>query len=656
MDAFDTHAGREPATSRSRRTLRRARWRPTAGTALLAVVALAAGALTACDGGAASDDGAASVDESAAGSVSVAVSAPAELGEVTATTDDTLEASAPDATTIADPVHVTVDGRESLRTDGPITLTFDLGTVPDDPDLIQIAYWDGSQWWMLRPDEIVDSTATLTTFHLSWLWPTKLTPEQREQQMLGRAVNSELARSQTASKVDEVSEQYIGAMLQQLDIRDGAVRAQLVEAMRQAPGYRDLQKQFAKGKLAAFVPVLQKVAGEAFGSYLEGKTGFLVHPEGFGNKPGGLATKLGTAYGSFEAGDYDAAGRALSGALMDVLPKPVLVGIWEAGSIATRVTINVWKSDEIDAAYEAWRHGADGVFFGYNVEPDHFDGLWTQMRGIATRLQSEAVTRFEKAAAESGIEVTDAQRDAVRDQVRAGLLEEFQRRRDNEDRKAELQKELKELLDRYEDANLLNTSRYGYDSSVSREERFQQLLDIKARIIADLERDDMSMGSFTTDETVSVFDVVRLTQTLLSSGGEKAYADQLAEEFGIGGNVDLSGRWSGHLTITSVDAPEDSCLAGMEVPTDPAPLTLDITANPGGRGVVTVTADDETFQSPLSWSGNTLKFTISTEGVSIAMSGTATIGPDGSGSISGSLSGTAMEGHVGGTWSAARGG
>ena len=146
---------------------------------------------------------------------------------------------------------------------------------------------------MLRPDEVVGSTATLTTYHLSWLWPTELTPEQHEELMLGRAVNGELARSETASKVDEISEQYIGAMLQELDIRDGAVRASLVAAMRQAPGYRDLQKQFAKGKLAAFMPALQKVAGEAFGSYLEGKTAFLVHPEGFGNKPGGLGTKLG---------------------------------------------------------------------------------------------------------------------------------------------------------------------------------------------------------------------------------------------------------------------------------------------------------------------------------------------------------------------------
>ena len=320
-----------------------------------------------------------------------------------------------------------------------------------------------------------------------------------------------------------------------------------------------------------------------------------------------------------------------------------------------RITIDLWKHDEIDAAYEAWRNGADGVFFGYNVDPGQFEDLWTQMRGIATRLQSEAVTRFEKAAAESGIEVTDAQRDAVRDQVRAGLLEEFQRRRDNEDRKAKLKEEMKELLERYEDTNLLSSSRYGFDEKVSREERLQQLLDIKARIVADLERDTMHMGSFTTDESVSVFDVVQLTQTLLS-GGEKAYADQLQEEFGIGGNVELSGQWSGHLTVTSVDAPEDSCLAALELPTDPAPMSLDITANPGGRGVVTVTADGETFQSPLSWSGNTLTFTITAEGMSLAMSGTATLGVDGSSAIAGSFSGSAMDGRVSGTWSAARGG
>jgi hypothetical protein len=59
--------------------------------------------------------------------------------------------------------------------------------------------------------------------------------------------------------------------------------------------------------------------------------------------------------------------------------------ITTAGKIAVEIVdyqVNSWKNSEVEAAYKAYKNGADGKFWGYNVDASDFDGVWSQMREI----------------------------------------------------------------------------------------------------------------------------------------------------------------------------------------------------------------------------------------------------------------------------------
>lgn len=116
----------------------------------------------------------------------------------------------------------------------------------------------------------------------------------------------------------------------------------------------------------------------------------------------------------------------------------MITKIIQSGVEIVQAGIDSWKDAEIEAAYEAYKNGADNRFFGYNVDAGDFDALWSQMRGIATRLQSEAVNREIARRESMGMPPpTDRDLDRIREQVRENLKKDFENRLKSE---AEIEK------------------------------------------------------------------------------------------------------------------------------------------------------------------------------------------------------------------------
>ena len=103
--------------------------------------------------------------------------------------------------------------------------------------------------------------------------------------------------------------------------------------------------------------------------------------------------------------------------------------IAKAGQLAIDAVdakINNWKNDEIEKAYQIYKHGAESRLpWGYNVDTENFDSLWAQMRGVAHKIQSDALTRY---AGIMDIHIDDIptdKADQLRAQARQDLKEQF---------------------------------------------------------------------------------------------------------------------------------------------------------------------------------------------------------------------------------------
>ena len=79
--------------------------------------------------------------------------------------------------------------------------------------------------------------------------------------------------------------------------------------------------------------------------------------------------------------------------------------ITTAGKIAVEVIdyqIESWKNSEVEAAFKAYKNGANGAFWGYNVDKQDFDAVWTQMKGASRQLELEAIAKENGIRQESG--------------------------------------------------------------------------------------------------------------------------------------------------------------------------------------------------------------------------------------------------------------
>lgn len=462
---------------------------------------------------------------------------------------------------LGEPLEITA-GQTHVRLDAPAVLVVPLPSDAEiDPSLLGVAFYNGQEWQVLRPARVDPEVGVMEfeTFHFSWFWPAKQTPEERDRIMIQSAAAGEIARQQVRAATDRVTEQMVNQMMDQLGAKDGETRALLIEAVKADASYKQLQQRFANGDLQAFMPVLEKTVATALGGTLQEQLGKLLDPDdGTINPALKTLDKGAEAIDQYRMGNYKDAGKAVAALVIDLLPKPSIVAVFEAEAVVVDYCIDAWKKDEVEAAYKAWRDGADSLSpWGYNVDAQDFEAVWTQMRGAATRFQSEAVERFVKAAEEAGLTPTDAQIDAIREQTKTRLEEEFKRRLANEQAQAAMEAELTELLQAYEDANLLEWSRYGYDRTAqTREQRMRALLDLRARILNDTGRERMTLGAFSNDKAISIGDIVSLTQLLLSKDGKEKYAQALKDRFGITlgppelpEDFTMTGAWVGDLIV-----------------------------------------------------------------------------------------------------------
>ncbi len=461
-------------------------------------------------------------------------------------------------TPLGSPVEVTSSQK---RLNAPMTITL---KVPEasEKDLktesVWAVYYNGSDWDMIRPitTDAEAKTITFESYHMS-LWGTgKVSVEERVKKYTHSKTLGEMAQEQADDIVDKIVEQAVDNLLRvQLGMSDESAKYKIISSLANDDDYAEILDAFRRNDAEGFNKKLmvflgKKVAENVEKSALESALKNLSSKEGVE-----YAEAAAEALGYLYEGDLEGAAEVLGGKIADAF---LITKLFKAGGEIVQYNINLWKDSEIEAAYQAYKNGSDDYFWGYNVDKGDFGAVYDQMKGIAVRLESEYVEREIRRRENLGLSPpTDAQLREVREQVRKDLEKQFETRLSKEDELAKEEERLRNLIDAFTKAKLLEDESFGYDDDTeTMEERLDNLLSTVKKIVKDTKRKDWTTNTFTDKDNLSVGDLVSLLQAWNSTNGKDLYNTMLKERFGVdAGGIGIQGDFT---LISFPDPPTNS--------------------------------------------------------------------------------------------------
>ncbi|MFZ6015651.1 MAG: hypothetical protein ACOYUZ_04850 [Patescibacteria group bacterium] len=532
------------------------------------------------------------------------------------TPDSAPDYSSLEATPIGSPVEIKSSGDVRLNEKMTVTFAFDKSQLPAEiyPDQLQASYFNGDRWDYLVP-KVVDlekGTMTVELYHFSLLGANKVDDETvLTKQWIHSQALDDTMRDNINDVSDEIANKMVELTLAKMGITDKTISGQVLNDILTDDSYKDMYDDYQKGDVAGFNQKLAILMGgkiatrvpeSAFKSALEGLAGDAAEDVEAVAKAAGYAAE----------GQYREAAKIIGEQIADKFL------ITTAGKIAVEVIdyqIQSWKSDEVEAAYQAYKNGSDNYFYGYNNEPGDFGTVWTQMRGVRRQLTIEAIAKQNEARRDAGMpELDEREMDMVRDGVMRSFERQFKSRLENDKIVEQKEKDLQMLMDKFKESNFLERS-FGPKGLQKHDDlkiRMDVLYHFTQRMMKDTGRFKLNdKQGFLVDDYISVHDIAQGVRIFFGEeGGEDAYRKFLNERFGVPlypKLSDLSGSWpNGTITITDVifseeakakiaeaeaEATEEGCdfninLQDLIGQSNPIPLTITASSENAGTMVL----------------------------------------------------------------------
>lgn len=461
--------------------------------------------------------------------------------------------------TIGAPIEISASSPTRLNEKATVTFKFDKSKLSPDTEKgqLRVMYYDGSKWDYIKPTKVDMESGLITfeTFHFSFYGANKVKDENQitEQWIKSAAFDKEL-RDKLNDASDHVAGQMISMMLEKMGISDESMKGKVLTDLLSDDGYKDIHDALVSG---------DPEAGQKLAVFAGGKIAEVVpesiFAEGLKHVTGGAETiaNVSKAAGYVAGGQYKDAARIIGEQIADEFL------ITTAGKIAAEVIqgqIDSWKNSEVEAAFKAYKDGADGKFWGYNVDKGDFDGVWTQMRGIGRQLELEAIAKENAIRAESGMPpLNEKQEDSVRAGVKESFRKQFELRSKNEDAIKKTEEDLRTMVDAFQKANFFSSALgpQGLDKGLGYEEKLDVLGHFMQKIMNDTGRHDLSTkNGLIMDDAIAIDDVVQGARIYFSGpNGKKDYAQFLKDRFNIDPFpkiTDLAGSWKGTTVVTDI--------------------------------------------------------------------------------------------------------
>lgn len=433
-------------------------------------------------------------------------------------------------------VPVDISSGSSQRLNLPATIFMKIDTDKQADDLkkgnIWIAYYNGTEWDYFKPDNIDFDKGEIyfSTYHFCIFgWGKIDAEEQIEQYIHSKVVASTLQSDVIDEMVNTGVKNLVEDILRdKLGIDDESQVGKVMASLANDDEYRELLEKVNANDVEGFYQdfsifvgkkIAENVDESVFSSALENLT------------DAELLTAASQAAGHLAEGQYLEAGKILGGQIADQF---MVTKVAKGAIEVTQYNIDKWKDAEVEAAYQAFKNGASSKFWGYNVDAGKFDDLWNQMRGLAIKLQSDAVqNEIKRRGALSMREATDTELDALRSKVAKDLKTQFEKRVKEEAKIEQEEARLAKLVKAYQDNHLMTNLEFGYEDIMSVEHRLDSLLKIRDRILRDTGRKGWNFSSVSNNIEVGIGDLLSLTKAWFSDTTGEKYAKELKSIFGI---------------------------------------------------------------------------------------------------------------------------
>ena len=486
-------------------------------------------------------------------------------------TDTAIELKTPDKvpnyiksemTPLGSPIEISA-GDKPIRLNEKIkiTMAYDPVMVPKDIEVkkIRVLYYDGASWESLRPVsvDLEKSQVVFESYHFSVFGLNQVGDETKiTENWIKSAAFDKTLRKGLNKKSDYITNQIIDMTLKKLGISDESTKGKILADILKDDGYADIVKAYASGDI---VDGGQKVAALCGSKIVElvPKSILSKALNSVAGSSGDIAA-AGKALGNIEAGQYKDAAKIIGEQIAD---KFLVV---TAGKIAVQVVgaqIESWKNAEVEAAFQAYKNGANGAFWGYNVDKKDFDAVWIQMKGASRQLEIEAIVKENEIRKEAGMPtLTEKEEDSVRATVKESYRTQFATRIEKD---AEIKKEeenLRTMVEAFQKADFFYgaLAPAGLDKGLNYENTLDVLSHFMNKMMNDTNRFELSTKEgLIMDKAISVSDIVQGARIFFSlPDGKKKYGEYLKSRFGI--NLypklsDIAGTWeNGSMTVTDV--------------------------------------------------------------------------------------------------------
>ena len=481
------------------------------------------------------------------------------------------------------PFEISIPEGQRLNEKAIVTFKFDPAKLPTGDEIYQmrVGYFNGEEWEYVKAQEVDKEKGLITfeTYHFCLLGSTKVKDETKlvEDWAHSQALDK-VMRDEINNTSDFVASQIIDMTLEKMGINDKTLKGKVLNDLLKSDSYREIYNEYEKGDMVAMNQKIALLAGEKIASNVPSS----VFSDALGNVVSGAddVAAVSKAAGYAAEGQYKDAAKIIGEQIADKFL------ITTAGKIAVEMVdhqIQSWKNSEVEAAFEAYKNGADGVFWGYNVDPGDFDGIWLQMRGIRRQIELEAIKKENDQREEAGMPaLSEKQEERIRNSLKESYRKQFAERVKQEEKMEKIEKDLKILAEAFQDRDMFsdtlgpNGLNKGYDF----EQKLNILNKFAEKIMRDTGRTKISDEDVTLKEGYITAKSIALGASIYLSepDGKKRYKEYLESNFGISPYPDLKelkGKWSGTITITDVYIAEDLKEKG-NVETEEGECDLDI--------------------------------------------------------------------------------
>ena len=416
------------------------------------------------------------------------------------------------------PMTVSIES-EQTRSDKPmqVTMQFDTQDVKEPGEVFVGYYHEQYGWYFFEPDavDMTQSTLTFTTYHFSSYAGFQADEAKRIDQFLEKSATESFVRQTSQGQSQEQVEAMVKAIMEQgAGIKDDRVLEIITKAVvEQIPG-GDMAIALHDMNTDALTQATMDATLSELGKLLSSDDSPLRELTDAGGTIGAFAS----ASGHFTEGDYEEGLRIMADEIANNIP--VISNVKKIGEraveLADEVITNVWFNPEIEKAFQVYKNGAEGGWFGYSVDARNWTALSTQMRGSFLKVQSDYVDSYCKARGIDPAGLSEEKRNQIADMGMDRLKSQFDERVSNQEQIDEIKANKQALMEMFAKQQLLirDTVNPMYTGNEDLEMLMSRLLNMSEKILRDTGRSEIIFHSFDED---------------IDRPGTQIYGQQLAE-------------------------------------------------------------------------------------------------------------------------------